>query len=215
MKTLEIQHISPANLRANSFNTNVVSPENEQKIDASLDRFGGFFKPILCRELADGTLEIIGGEHRWASAKRKKFATVPVINLGPLEDNRAIEIGLVDNGRYGEDDALQLGELLKGLGDIDDLAGFLPYTGAEFDSMFAASDISLDDLSLDDGADSLPDLGSGAALQTTQVMRFKVPMDDSDYVQRLIEKTMKDQGFTSEDSLSNAGNALVHLLRSL
>lgn len=215
MRKLNIQEIEPSRLRPNPFNTNIVSPENEAKIAAGLERLD-WFKPILCRELADGALEIIGGEHRWRAAQRLGQAQVPVLNLGPLDDQRAKEIGLADNARYGEDDTLRLGELLRELGDVDDIASFLPYTNDDIDHIFAASTICLDDLGLGEGSDSepLPDLPTKAG-QTHQLMRFKVPLGDCDFVERLIERTMKQQGFTQEDSLSNAGNALVHLLRSL
>ena len=46
-------------------------------------------------------------------------------------------------------------------------------------------------------------------------MRFKVPIEDAEFVTALIERTRKTQRFTDEDSLTNAGNALVHLLKGL
>jgi ParB-like chromosome segregation protein Spo0J len=208
---LQITELSPDALRANSFNTNVVSPENEAKIDESLKRFG-FFKPVLARELADGALEILGGEHRWRSAKRLGHKTVPVINLGKVDDKRAKEISLVDNGRYGNDDTLRLAELLDGLGSPDDLATFMPYTDADFASIFSSVNIALDDLDIpdDDGSPSV--LPKEKPVQTHQVMRFKVPVEDVATITDLIESTMKTQRFTEDDSLTNAGNALVHLL---
>ena len=199
-------------LRPNPWNTNSVSPENEVKLRASIERFG-VFKPIICRELPDGTLEILGGEHRWQTAREMGLDTVPVVNLGAVSDERAKEIGLVDNGRYGEDDTLALAELLKDLGNTDEILGFLPFSEVEMDSIFSATSIALEDLDAHD--EELPDLASPATkpLKTHQIMRFKVPVEDSEWVQKMIETTMNAQGFLDDDAMSNAGNALVHLLK--
>jgi ParB/RepB/Spo0J family partition protein len=201
-------------LRPNPWNTNVVSPENELKIEESIKRFkalGGMFKPVIVRELPGGTYEILGGEHRWRAAVKLGYTEIPVANVGTVSDETAQEIGLVDNGRYGEDDVLRLAELMKGLGDVDELQSFLPMSSDDLASIFAASTIALDDLdALDKG--EVPEAGSGKAEATHQIMRFKVPVADVAKVQALIEKTMRVQGFLTEDSLTNAGNALVHIL---
>lgn len=211
---LKISNAPVDSLQPNPWNTNHVTPENEAKIEASLRRFG-FIRPIIARTLDDGTLEILGGEHRWSVAKRMGHKTVPVINLGAVDDKKAKEIGLVDNGRYGDDDALSLAELLKELGNPDEILTFLPYTGDELESLFSASSIALDDLDISDDDERLPDLSAAKTTQTHQVMRFKVPIEDSQFIQQMIDTTMKHQGFTDDDQLTNAGNALVHLLKAL
>lgn len=208
---IKMEMLDPAQLTPNPWNTNIVSPENQHKLEESVKRFG-VFKPIVVRELADGTLQIIGGEHRWDAAKSLGHKTVPVVNLGRISDKKAKEIGLVDNGRYGADDTLQLASLLEDLGvNAEELASFMPYSQSDFDSIFSSVNIALDDLDLDD-ADELPATPAQKPAQTHQIMRFKVPLDDVGQISDLIEKTMKEQRFVDEDSLSNAGNALVHLL---
>lgn len=214
MTKLQIDDVSVGNLKPNPWNTNIVTPQNEAKIENSLKRFG-IFRPILVRTIEDGSLQILGGEHRWGVAKKLGHKTIPVINLGKISDERAKEIGLVDNGRYGEDDALALSELLKDLGNSDELLGFLPYSGDELDSIFSASSISLDDLDIPEDDGRTPELPSIKSVQTHQIMRFKIPVEDSEFIQRLIELTMKNQGFTQDDSMVNAGNALVHLLKDM
>lgn len=209
---LHIDDVPIAKLRPNTWNTNHVSPENEAKIEASINRYG-FYRPIIVREV-EGELEILGGQHRWQVAARMGLKKVPIINLGEISDQTAREIGLVDNGRYGQDDTLELAELLREMGNVEELSTFLPYTGAEFEEIFASSDIDLDSLGLPEGdGESLPDLGASTA-PTGQIMRFKVPIGDVPMVEKLIEQTMKSQGFTGGDSLANAGDALVHLLQS-
>lgn len=207
----QIIQVHPDSLVPNSWNSNVVSPENEAKLDASLKRFG-VFKPVIVRELIDGTLQIIGGEHRAQSASRLGYEAIPVVNLGVISDHKAKEISLVDNDRFGEDDAFKLSELINSLGPMDDLASFTTFTDADLDSIFTASSIALDELD----ALSLPsediDLPTEKTAQTHQIMRFKVPLKDVDAVTQKIEKAIKVQGFDDSDSLTNAGDALVHLL---
>lgn len=214
MPEVKYSEHDPRLLKPNPWNTNHVSPENELKIEASIKRLG-VFKPIIVRELPSGDLEILGGEHRAKVAHRLGIKKVPIVNLGIITDSQAKEIGLVDNGRYGEDDTLQLSELLKSLGDLEDLGSFLPYTDDDISSIFSSSSIALDELELPDDDDTIPTLPTTPATPTHQLMRFKVPIEDGARITALIEKTMKEQGFTMEDSYANAGNALVHLLTGL
>lgn len=202
--------VDPTLLKANPWNTNHVSSANEAKIDASVVKLG-MFKPVLVRTLPDGTLQIIGGQHRVESALRLKLKTVPYHNLGAISDQQAKEIGLVDNARYGADDTLQLAELLEGLGTPEDLARFLPYSDSELDSIFSSVNIALDDLDMPDGDDDAPSVAAPKAVQEFQVMRFKVPVGDVATITERIARVMKAQHFTEEDSLANAGNALVHI----
>jgi ParB family chromosome partitioning protein len=211
------QHVVPVErLIRNPWNTNVVSPENERRIEESLKRFasfGGFFKPVTVRELEDGSFEILGGQHRWEAAVRLGFKEVPIFNVGRVSDKVAQEIGVADNGRYGEDDALALSKLLKSLGSADELATFLPYTELDLENIFASSSIDLDALGLDDKDDAAPALPT-KPLPTHQIMRFKVPVEDIARITEKIEAVMREQNFTADDSLSNAGNALVHIFKT-
>lgn len=215
MKTPELLRLDPASLTPNPWNTNVVSPDNEAKIDASLKRLG-MFKPIVVRTLADGTLEILGGAHRRDSAIRLGLPDVPVINLGTISDKKAKEIGLVDNGRYGNDDSIGLAALLEELGSPDELGSFLPFTATDFESIFSSVNIALDDLdSLDDDTTAAPSATAAKPAQTHVILRFKVPVGDSATITEKVEKVMKRQRFSDEDSLTNAGNALVHIFNEV
>lgn len=206
---LKIDNLDPKTLRANPWNTNVVSPDNERKLAESIKRFG-FFKPILAREV-NGQLEVIGGEHRWQAALSLGETTVPVVNLGAIDDQKAKEISLVDNGRYGQDDTLQLANLLEELGDTSELVEFMPWDNAELESIFSSVSIALDELELSDEDEKPPVLPKTKPVQSFQVMRFKVPVEDAEKVAKRIEAIMKEQKYTEDDSLTNAGLALVHL----
>lgn len=209
-------------LRPNPWNTNVVSPENEAKIEKSLEELGAF-KPIIVREIDDESgelggataLEILGGEHRWRAAQRSGLDALPVYNLGRIPDDQAKKISLVDNARYGVDDSLQLGELLKEIGPIEDLQEFLPYSDVDLSAIFAASDIALDDLDLEEPERreaSTPAETATRAAKTHTIMRFKVLNKDAERIAATLGKVMKRQSFTSADELTNAGDALVHVL---
>lgn len=205
-------YVSPDKLRSNPWNSNIVSPENEKKLDEAIRRLG-FIKAIIVREV-DGELEILGGEHRRDSAKRIGLAEVPIFNLGPIDDVKAKEISLADNARYGADDTLQLAAILEDLNG-EDIATFLPYTDSELESIANSVSIALDDLELDeefDAKDEKPEPPAAKAPKTHTIMRFKVALSDAERLTGLLAKTQKRFGFTTADELTNAGDALIHLL---
>jgi len=208
--------VSPSDLRKNPWNTNKVSPENERKIRASINR-NGIFKPIIVRQVAEMEgYKIIGGEHRWEQAIELGIEKIPVFNLGFIDDQRAKEISLADNARYGVDDTVELADLLKSMGDLNELTDFLPYGETDFDTIFATTDIALDDLEIDEDFETTDAAPTGEPLvkqpKTHTIMRFKVPLSDAERITALIAYTQKNQDMTQADALTNAGDALVHLL---
>jgi ParB family transcriptional regulator, chromosome partitioning protein len=199
-------------LAPNPWNTNrITDPVNEEKLRESLRRFGAF-KPILVRTLPDGTLQILGGEHRWKAAQQLGYKEVPVVNLGALDEQRAKEIGLVDNGRYGEDDTLGLSNLIKELGT--DIMSFMPFTELDLEALAKVSSINLEDLDKTP-QEQLPDLNKLPSAPSSQVMRFKVPVEDMGWLSTMIEQEMKNQGYKEEDALTNAGHAFVSLMKRI
>jgi len=209
-KSISVEMVNPATLTPNPWNTNVVSPDNETKLEESIKRLG-MFKPVVVRETKDG-LQIIGGEHRAQIAKRIGMKSIPIVNLGAVDDKKAKEIGLVDNGRYGSDDTLQLAELLEGLGTVEELASFMPFGESDLASIFSSVNIALDDLDIPD-EDEIPKVPKEKPMQTHQVMRFKIPIDDVGPLTDQINSVMKSQKFTEGDSLENAGDALVFICK--
>jgi ParB-like chromosome segregation protein Spo0J len=207
---LQIESRDPRDLRPAPWNPNRAGPAEEAKLDASIARMG-MFKPIICRQLDDGTLQILGGHYRCLSAIRLGYPAVPVINLGTVPEDRAREITLVDNGRYGHDDAGALAALIEELGGSQGLADFLPYDTAELEAIAAAASIDLDDLGLDEEDAAKPEKPPRTA-KSHEVMRFKVAIEDADTVRRALQAVMADQGFSEADQLTNAGDALVWLV---
>lgn len=205
--------VRPDLLQPNPWNSNHVSPDNESKLEASIRR-RGLFKPIIVREKG-GFLQILGGEHRWQVAKKIGLSEIPVFNLGPIDDKSAQEIGLLDNARYGADDALSLQNILASLGTATELASFMPYTDVELKEILHVDTIALDELDAD--PEEIDDPGEAAidlpkAPKTHTIMRFKVPIEDAERIAGVISDTQKRQGYTTEDAMTNAGDALVHLL---
>lgn len=215
---MKYQHLEVSTdlLVANLWNSNIVSPENEAKIDESVERLG-IFKPLVAREIPGGKLEILGGQHRWESAMRLGIEKVPVVNLGPdITDAQAKSIMLADNGRYGVDDIGALSKILRDIGSEEQIASFLPYSESEISSIFQAGDLDVDDLDIDDEELDVDEPGPSAPVKagpTHQIMRFKVPVGDAEWVQNTVQSTITAHSLKDQDSMISAGNALVHLLR--
>ena len=199
-----------------------MSPASEQKLDNSLRRFG-CFKPILVREIdtksEDGERvrhEIIGGEHRVQSAVRIGLTQVPIMNLGVIDDHQAKEISLADNARYGADDTLALAELLKDMGNAEELQDFLPFTDADISSIFSAETIDLNELELledfDKDKDKPKEEPPAKVPKTHTIMRFKVQLKDAERITAMIAEAQTHFGYTTSDDLTNAGDALAQIL---
>lgn len=210
--------VDPAWLRPNSFNVNIVSPENEEKLAESMRRLG-MFKPIVVRErydhATDTKYEILGGEHRWLGARALGLTEVPIFNVGAIDDDTAKKISLADNARYGADDTIRLAELLESMDDGASIHELLPFTEADVNAIFTATDIALDELEYDGYEEKAPDPDEPApekAPRTHTIMRFKVSLKDAERITELIAKIKKRQDFTASDDLTNAGDALVHQL---
>jgi ParB-like chromosome segregation protein Spo0J len=211
---IEIEYHAPSGLKPNPWNSNKVGPEMEVRLEASIREFG-FIRPILCRELDDGSLEILGGEHRTRKAAELGIESVPVVVLKNVDDKRAKAMGLADNGRYGQDDALKLSEILKDIGD--EFVGMLAFSEQDLAGIFASSSVNLDDLGFDDDADSseLTPADAPRSTITHQVMRFKVPVEDAERVEKFIQNIVKTRGFSSEqDSMVQVGMALVEIINA-
>lgn len=209
---MEILQLDPRSLTPAPWNPNKASPEDQLKLDSSLVRFGGMFKPVVVRTLPDGTLQLLGGHWRTDSAIRLGLPLIPVVNLGEIDDQKAKEITLVDNGRYGHDDAGLLADLLRDLGNPVDLAAFMPYDLVTLDAITATTTIDLDSLGLDEDEAPAPDRAAKTG-KTHQMVRALVSVEDAEWFARIIKQVQAARGFTESDQLTNAGDALVSILR--
>lgn len=211
--------IHPDRLRPNQWNSNVVSPENEEKLATSLKELGQF-KPVVARYLpdeeTDTDYEILGGEHRWLELRKARHDQIHVFDLGEIDDLLAKKISLADNARYGSDDSAELAKLMADIG-ADQIHTFLPFTDSDVTAIFASAHIALDELDLPDevGIEARAALDDGSSSKTPKthtIMRFKVTLGDAESITALIAEAQRDHGFSGADDLTNAGDALVHLL---
>lgn len=205
--------VPPDKLRPNPWNTNIVTPENEAKLDAAIKRFG-FFKPITVRETPTG-YEILGGEHRWAAAQRAGLKEVPIFSVGKISDKQAKEIMLADNARYGADDTIGLAEILAEIGEPEEIQQYLPWTETDLTQIFSSVDIALDELELSaefDADDKIIEERAAKTPKTHTILRFKLSIPDAERLTELITKIQKSHDFTKSDELTNAGDALIHLV---
>ena len=210
MEIIEVRQLSP-----NPWNTNSLTPESERKLDESIRR-NGMFKPVVVRSLKDGRLEIIGGQHRWESCVRLGIEEIPIFNLGNIDDRKAKEISVIDNGRYGSDDIISLGNLLKEIGPAEELLKFLPLQSGELEAIESSSKIDLDSLGEDVPLEESDEIVEKPAkrLKTHVTMRFTVPIESHGFIERVIADIIKENGFDDPDAQINAGDALMKLARS-
>jgi len=60
---------------ANSWNPNVMTDKEEEKLGENIDR-NGFLQTVLLYKQQDGKYMIIDGEHRWKTAKQDKLRSI-------------------------------------------------------------------------------------------------------------------------------------------
>lgn len=207
---------NPKDLRPNPFNPNRVSPDNMLKLKRSIEDLG-FVSAVVVRELEDGSLQILGGHHRCEAAVEMGIKEVPVLNLGMIPESKAKKIGLVDNSRYGVDDTIALAKLLEDMGvSNSELAEFLPFTEADFDTVQRTVQVNLDELEFidpEEDDDPVDDEDRPNRPQKThEVLRFRVGLGEAERIRQLIEKTIKREGLDDSDELTSAGSALALLL---
>lgn len=203
----ELLKVSADLLDPNPWNSNIVSAENQQKLENSIDELGNF-KPILVREL-NGRYEILGGEHRWMAAKKKGIEAL-ILNIGAIDDVKAKKISLADNARYGYDDSLMLSEVLKSLGEPVDILSILPYSDKQLEILIGSTQVNLEDLVFDEEEAEAPK-DEPLYTKSHTIVRFKIPVEDALKIEELLKNVCKAQGFKDGDSLTNLGDALVFI----
>jgi ParB family transcriptional regulator, chromosome partitioning protein len=205
---LNIQHLPARELHSNPFNPNRVDSAMLDRLRTSLDRLGTF-KPVIVRQLSDGSYQILGGYHRSLIAQERD-EIVPVVNLGEIDDQRAKEIALADNSFYGSNDPLLLNDLLQSMDiDLGELSTFLPghYEDIQID-LSASVDVDLDSL----GLESEPEVLGTKMTPTHTTLRFRVSLEDAERITELVQTTIVEQGFDGGAQAENAGDALMFLL---
>lgn len=69
--------------------------EEIEELASSIEK-DGLLQPILVRQMADGTYQIIAGERRWQASKVAGLEKVPV-RIKEVDDDQALELALIEN----------------------------------------------------------------------------------------------------------------------
>ena len=69
--------------------------EEIEELAASIEK-DGLLQPILVRQMANGTYQIIAGERRWQASKAAGLKKVPV-RIKEVDDDQALELALIEN----------------------------------------------------------------------------------------------------------------------
>lgn len=216
--------VETGKLIPNGWNTNSVPTLNMDKLKESVTRLG-MFKPVIVRQKED-MYEILGGEHRWRAAVELGLPTIAIANLGVIDDVQAKQISVIDNERYGEDDADQFLSLLEeiqtatsydfaDLAPIDDLLkDVMPTLSSEaafreLEALSSGMDMSTDMDESGSGVESLREKAERAESSPHQTMRFKVTTDGAELIESLIAAVIRDEGIKTGNKMEDAGEALI------
>jgi ParB-like chromosome segregation protein Spo0J len=197
---MKLLTLNPYSLKANPWNSNKVDRENFDKLKKSLVALS-CFKPIIVRELDEGSLEILGGYHRNEAAKELGFTEVPVLNLGIVSDDTAKEISLVDNTRYGQDDTELLAKLLDGM-ETDLLEQILPDTPVtlpDTEDALAKLDEELKSLKEED--------------DTHKTLKFRLEADKAEEIAALLSDEARRLELRYPDGYLNLSEALYLVIK--
>lgn len=197
---MNLKNIDPFKLNPNPWNSNKVDRNNFEKLKKSLSTLGSF-KPVIVRE-KDGELEILGGFHRVEAAKELGFTEVPVLDLGKITDQKAKEISLIDNTRYGNDDAELLERLINSM-DTEFISLAIPET----------EELALPDMSEDFSSDFEKDISDNIRNDDNKTLKFR--FDDNDKADEVEDKLLaiaKSKGYYFVDGYPNLAEALYHAL---
>lgn len=209
---IEITYAFARDLQPSEWNSNVVSDDNLAKLKLSKEKLGTF-KPIIARRV-EGSLQVLGGWHRVLLAEPGE--PIPVVDLGEMSDDKAKQIAIADNQRYGNDDPFLFADLVGSLDtSIADLESFLPMSFADISlNMHPVPDW---DVSADDeipNRRTAPEPEGPREPQTHQLLRFLVPIGEAHIITNKIEATIRRLGL-EEEHLMASGDALIHIFRGL
>lgn len=107
------------------------TPEGKQQFQRILKSLKqhGQIDPLLCRELKDGTFEIVNGFHRYEAGTKLGFTEFEIKNLGKLSDAKAKAIALATEDSKVALDKLEVAKIVHDLLIEDpELSEDIPYS---------------------------------------------------------------------------------------
>lgn len=110
-------------LTANQWNPNVQAPPEHRLLKVSILE-NGWTQPIVARDQADGTFEIVDGFHRWTVSADPEIAAlssglVPVVVLPPTDPATARMATVRHNRARGTHHVLGMAEIVADLLELD------------------------------------------------------------------------------------------------
>lgn len=200
---MKLLQINPFDLKPNPWNSNRMDRENFEKLKLSLSKIGNF-KPVIARNKGD-ELEILAGYHRTEAAKELGLTEIPVLTLGVIDDQRAKEISIIDNTRYGLDDEKLLEDLINSM-DIELISKIIPeqeeiiFPEIEDLSKFEEEVLKSDDRKTEYNEDF-------------KILKFRYDdLDKSDEIEDLLLSIAKEHEYYHSDGYPNLSDALYHAL---
>lgn len=110
---IQIEHVAPDSLVPAPYNPRSMTDEARARLERGIAEFG-LVDPIIARR--EDSL-VIGGHQRLTAARKLGLATVPVVYLDGVTDDRAAALNVLLNnpGAQGEWDMVRLSEMLSEL----------------------------------------------------------------------------------------------------
>jgi hypothetical protein len=125
------------------------TPEMLAKLAASIahDKSAGV---LAVREMPDGTLEVIDGNHRFEAVQSLGWTRVPVENFGLISQAEAIVVAQRRNFQWYHDDSTKLALLMKEVVlpeiSLDELEAFMPQSRAALENLARMTDFNWDSM---------------------------------------------------------------------
>jgi len=91
LRTLPVEHLRPGKYQPRHHFDQTAIDDLAQSIKEK-----GIIQPLVVRQLAENSYEIIAGERRWRAAQAAMLHDVPVV-VRELDDNEALELALIEN----------------------------------------------------------------------------------------------------------------------
>ncbi len=140
---MNVQNLKVSDLLEYEFNNKIHTPEQIDKIAASISQFG-FLNPILL----DTRKNIIAGHGRLLAAKKLKLAEVPCISVDHLTPEQVRLYRILDN-KLSAESAWDFNNLELEIGNLEDLG--LDINQWDLRSMFPSAEVSLSSESEESG----------------------------------------------------------------
>lgn len=206
---IDEQKIPVSKLRPNPWNHNEQTEFMQQKLGASLTKYGQVAE-IIVRETIDGTFEIIDGEHRYKELLALGEAEALVNNLGVVPDDDARLLTAVMNELRGTRNPTKLSRLLNSLKESPewgDITEVLPFTAIELENILEiASDVGK--FTKKDDSD-----GEGEAPPVAWVdIKLSVHQDIIDEVKSMMLTAKKSLGVSAEPDEALENGKLLKIL---